>query len=104
MQNNILHRGKNEKNLNGTIMPLYTLKCNDCENIFDVMCSYASRPEQECPSCKSKNHEAHFTGAPALGDPVRLGVRTVDNGFKEVLSKIHNNNYKSNLADKLSRR
>lgn len=27
--------------------------------------------------------------APALGDPVRLGVRKVDNGFKEVLQKIH---------------
>jgi hypothetical protein len=41
---------------------------------------------------------------PALGDPVRLGVRTVDNGFREVLSKIHASQPKSNLADKLSRR
>lgn len=41
---------------------------------------------------------------PALGDPVRLGVRTIDNGFREVLSKIHHSQPKSNLADKLSRR
>ena len=39
-----------------------------------------------------------------MGDPVRLGIRTVDNGFREVLSKIHSNNYKSNLANKLSRK
>ena len=38
---------------------------------------------------------------PALGDPVRLGIRTIDNGFREVLSKIHNSQPKSNLADKL---
>jgi hypothetical protein len=40
----------------------------------------------------------------ALGDPVRLGIRTVDNGFREVLHKIGSNNgRKSNLRDKLSR-
>ena len=40
----------------------------------------------------------------SIGDPVRLGLRRTDDGFREVLSKIHSNNYKSNLADKLSRR
>ena len=85
-------------------MPSYTLKCNDCETVFDVLCRYAARPEQQCPSCKSTNHENLITGAPALGDSVRLGVTKPDGGFNEVLSKIHSNNYKSNLADKLSRR
>lgn len=28
-------------------------------------------------------------GAPALGDPVRLGIRKADNGFKEVLQRVH---------------
>jgi putative FmdB family regulatory protein len=85
-------------------MPLYDLKCNDCENIFSVMCTYADRPSKECTTCKSTNHEPHLTGMPAFGDPVRLGIRHTDNGFKEVLSKIHQNNYRSNLSDKLSRR
>ena len=49
--------------------------------------------------------QRHFEGSgPPIGDPVRLGIRTIDNGFREVLSKIHNNNYKSNLAGKLSRK
>jgi hypothetical protein len=40
----------------------------------------------------------------ALGDPVRLGIRTVDNGSREVLSKINSaNGRKANLKDKLSR-
>ena len=85
-------------------MPSYTLKCNDCDTVFDVLCRYAARPEQQCTNCKSTNHENIITSAPALGDPVRLGITQPDGGFKEVLSKIHSNNYKSNLADKLSRR
>jgi hypothetical protein len=40
----------------------------------------------------------------ALGDPVRLGIRKIDGGFREVLHKIGSNNgVKSNLKDKLSR-
>jgi hypothetical protein len=42
-------------------------------------------------------------GAPAMGDSVRLGIRKPDQGFNEVLSKIHAANYRSNLSDKLSR-
>lgn len=38
-----------------------------------------------------------------IGDPVRLGVRTIDNGFREVLSKIKEKNWRSNLGNKLSR-
>lgn len=33
-------------------------------------------------------HIQQSVGAPALGDPVRLGIRK-DGGFKEVLQKIH---------------
>ena len=40
---------------------------------------------------------------PAMGDSVRLGIRKPDNGFREVLSKISDANYKSNLRGKLSR-
>tara|TARA_R110000868_G_scaffold50628_1_gene161521 strand:- start:316 stop:567 length:252 start_codon:yes stop_codon:yes gene_type:complete len=42
--------------------------------------------------------------AAAMGDSVRLGIRKPDNGFQEVLSKIHSANYRSNLASKLSRK
>ena len=41
---------------------------------------------------------------PSIGDPVRLGIKTTDNGFKEVLSKIHEQSgYGSKLREKLSR-
>jgi hypothetical protein len=55
---------------------------------------------------KNNSHlERHFVSGQHgfIGDPVRLGITTTDSGFKEVLSKIAENNYKSNLRDKLSR-
>jgi putative FmdB family regulatory protein len=85
-------------------MPFYDFKCSDCDHIFAVSCRIAERDNQECSSCKSKNYESHHTAMPAFGDPVRLGVRTIDNGFREVLSKIGSTNGReANLKDKLSR-
>ena len=85
-------------------MPTYDLKCKDCDNVFEIVCSISSRDDQSCPECESTNHQAHFTQGPPIGDPVRLGIRTVDDGFREVLSKINERMPKSNLKDKLSRR
>jgi hypothetical protein len=45
--------------------------------------------EKEQYLIDNPNIEQAITTAPALGDPVRLGVRKIDNGFKEVLQKIH---------------
>jgi hypothetical protein len=38
---------------------------------------------------ENPNLETIISGAPMMMDPVRAGVRKVDNGFKEVLQKIH---------------
>jgi hypothetical protein len=80
-------------------MPTYTFRDKDTEEIFDKIMSWDSRQKflEENPNLEV------IMGAPAMGDPVRLGVRRNDDGFKEVLSKISAANYKSNLKDKLSR-
>lgn len=47
----------------------------------------------------------HFAAVEgSIGDSVRLGITRNDDGFREVLSKISEANYKSNLGSKLSRR
>lgn len=85
-------------------MPTYDFKCNNCEEVFTVLCKISEMKEQHCPKCDSHSYETYFaSGSLNLIDPVRLGVRTIDDGFREVLSKINQNNYKSNLGDKLSR-
>lgn len=40
-------------------------------------------------------------GAPAMGDSVRLGIRKNDNGFREVLQKIHEKAPGSILKDNI---
>jgi len=37
---------------------------------------------------ENPTHLRHHSSPPPLGDPVRLGIRKIDNGFKEVLQKI----------------
>jgi len=82
-------------------MPTYTFLDNSTGEYFEKVLRMSELDKflEENP-----NIESAILEAPMLGDPVRLGVRTIDNGFREVLSKIHNSQPKSNLADKLSRR
>jgi putative FmdB family regulatory protein len=85
-------------------MPMYDLKCSDCDTIFEVFCKFSDKEKQECPSCKSTKSEPHHSQM-MIGDPIRLGVRKIDDGFREVLSRIGNaNGIRANLTDKLSRK
>jgi hypothetical protein len=67
-------------------MPTYTFKNKETGETFDQFMTIASREQflKENP-----NLETIISGAPMMMDPVRAGVRKVDNGFKEVLQKIH---------------
>ena len=80
-------------------MPLYTFKNKETGEVFDKLLPLSERERflNENPQLEQ------VLGATAFGDSVRLGIRRPDDGFKEVLSKIHAANYKSNLKDKLSR-
>ena len=81
-------------------MPTYTFRNTETEEIFHKIMSWNSREEY----LKENPNLEVIMGAPAMGDSVRLGIRKPDQGFNEVLSKIHAANYKSNLSDKLSRK
>jgi hypothetical protein len=67
-------------------MPTYTFRNKETGETFDQFMTIASREQflKENP-----NLETIISGAPMMMDPVRAGVRKVDNGFKEVLQKIH---------------
>ena len=80
-------------------MPTYTFRNKDTDEIFDKIMSWNSRQEY----LAENPHLEAIMGAPALGDSVRLGVTRNDDGFREVLSKIHAANPRSNLNNKLSR-
>ena len=81
-------------------MPIYTFRNKDTGEVYDKIMKIS---EREVYLNENPNMEAIITSAPSVGDSVRLGIRKTDDGFKEVLSKIGNANYKSDLKDKLSR-
>ena len=66
-------------------MPTYTFRHKETGEVVDKFLQISKRdkfiednpqPEQTCA----------YTSIP-IGDPVRLGIKTTDNGFKEVLAK-----------------
>jgi putative FmdB family regulatory protein len=70
-------------------MPCYAFQCHQCEELFERLLKIADRDTpQECPGCGGGDTHRQVE-APMMMDPVRAGVRKVDQGFKEVLRKIH---------------
>lgn len=67
-------------------MPTYNFRNKDTGETFEKFMSISAREQylQENP-----NIESLISGAPMVCDPVRVGVRKKDSGFKEVLQKIH---------------
>lgn len=67
-------------------MPTYNFRNKETGEVFEKFMSISARETflQENPSI-----ETMISGTPMIVDPVRIGVRKVDSGFKEVLQKIH---------------
>lgn len=67
-------------------MPTYSFKDRDTGLEFEKFMSISAREK----FLKDNPHvEPVINGAPMVADPVRVGVRKSDSGFKEVLQKIH---------------
>jgi hypothetical protein len=68
-------------------MPTYTFRNTETGEIFDRQMKIAELDQYKIDN---PTHERYYEGqSPSIGDPVRLGLRKHDNGFKEVLQKIH---------------
>tara|TARA_X000001388_G_scaffold68882_1_gene56992 strand:- start:1157 stop:1453 length:297 start_codon:yes stop_codon:yes gene_type:complete len=82
-------------------MPTYIFKDKETGEISE----HKFRMTEHTEFKKKNPHlEQVINYTPSIGDPVRLGITTTDNGFKEVLSKIHEQSgYGSTLGQNLSR-
>lgn len=67
-------------------MPTYDFKNKDTGEVFERVMSIAAKAEY---LEANPNIEPLITGLTPLIDPVRLGIHRADNGFKEVLQRIH---------------
>jgi putative FmdB family regulatory protein len=71
-------------------MPLYQYQCKKCNHFFEEIYTYTNRDvpsKNPCPSCGEKAVKKNI-GTPQIADPVKIGTKRPDSGFKEVLSKI----------------
>lgn len=67
-------------------MPTYDFRNKDTDEVFSKFMKIAEKDQY---LADNPNIEQTYITAPATVDPVRIGVRKTDNGFKEVLQKIH---------------
>lgn len=69
-------------------MPTYSFKNLTTHEVFDKLMKYSDKQPflQDNP-----NLTEVFTGAPALGDTIRMGMRKPDEGFREILAKVNEN-------------
>lgn len=67
-------------------MPLYEFRNKTTGEMFEKMMSISAKADylKENPDIESV-----ISSAPPLMDPVAIGVRRTDQGFKEVLQRIH---------------
>lgn len=83
-------------------MPIYDYECKGCGDTFSEMCKIAERTapvEQPCRECGGEIKQ--LLNAPAIVDPVRLGVVKPSAEFNDVLTKIHESTPGSKLGEKL---
>ena len=67
-------------------MPSYVFQNTETGEIFEKVMKMSELDQYKLDN---PTHERYYQGfAPAIGDPVRLGVHKKDSGFKEVLQKI----------------
>lgn len=66
-------------------MPLYDFKNTETGEVFEKMMSISSKEEY----MKENPHIESVLGMNAMIDPFRLGLVRPDQGFKEVLQRIH---------------
>lgn len=85
-------------------MPTYDFRCNDCgkeSTVIRKMMELDDEKKVPCDACGGERSVV-ISGV-RYGDSIRLGIRKPDEGFREVLSKIHENTAGSQLNKKLSR-
>ncbi len=83
-------------------MPAYDYRCSGCGHTFEMNTSISNRDKltkKPCPKCKNKKMH-RVMSAPSIGDSVKMGIKKVDNGFKEVMSKIKQHHPRHNIKDR----
>jgi hypothetical protein len=77
-------------------MPIYSMQNKETLEEFEVNLKYAELNQY---LEANPQYKQIFTKFPATGDPVRLGVKHPDNGFKDVLKNVKHHHRKNTIND-----
>ena len=71
-------------------MPTYTFECTRCDYIFKLYLKINDPRDFNCPNCNYENSVIRqiLLTAPALGDPVRMGITKPPAGFRQILKNV----------------
>jgi hypothetical protein len=75
-------------------MPVYSIMNTETNEVFEVNIKFA---ELEQYLETNPNLKQVFNKFPGLGDPVRLGMRKPDNGFRDVLKTVASHHRKNDI-------
>lgn len=75
-------------------MPVYSMRNNETLEEFEVTLKYS---ELEHYLNENPNIQQIFKRFPGTGDPVRLGVRKPDDGFRDALRHVKSHHRKNNI-------
>ncbi len=82
---------------------LYQYRCTACENIWERQLKLADREvpfNEPCPKCETEGNVVQYLGnMPMHIDSHKLGIKKPDQGFREVLSRVHEKTPGSRLKD-----
>jgi hypothetical protein len=73
-------------------MPLYTIMNTQTDELFEVNMKY---DDFQNHLSENSHLKQVFTKFPAIGDPIRLGKRRPDDGFRDVLKNVSNHHKKN---------
>lgn len=72
-------------------MPTYEYKCHACQSFWEdfLPMSSADGPTKlPCPKCGKKKVKREVCLPQPFADPIRIGRKKPDRGFREVLAKV----------------
>jgi hypothetical protein len=75
-------------------MPIYSMRNNETQEEFEVNLKYSDLDQY----LKDNPHiQQIFTKFPGMGDPVRLGFRKPDDGFRDALREVKSHHKKNSI-------
>lgn len=75
-------------------MPIYSVRDNTTNEEFEVNMKFS---ELESYLKENSHLQQIFKRFPAFGDPVRLGLKKPDDGFRDVLRNVRHHHKKDNI-------